>query len=222
MTDTSGPSDSSPFQNVLTSDAALREFYREPSEVVQEKTIPYLDQTAKDFIAQATFVMIGTSNGTQQNVSPKGGPAGFIKVIDDGHLAIPDLNGNNRLDGLRDITVHPHVGLVFVIPGMKETLRVNGDACVSVDDDVLDLFTDEVRRPKSSIGVTVRTAFLHCGKAFLRGGIWAPDMWVSESDQPSPGEMLIAHAAIDGISSDELDTSLAASYDDDLAADQPE
>lgn len=216
------PHEASPaWAHTLTSEADLREYYRQPSTVVQQKSIDHLDEGCRDFIAQSTFVLIGTSDGTKHDVSPKGGPAGFIKVLDDHRLAIPDLNGNNRLDGLRDILSVPQVGLLFIIPGMGETLRVNGTACVTVDPDVLDLFTDDVRRPKAAIGIDVHSSFIHCAKAFMRGDIWEPAAWPASGARPSAGEMLVAHADITNVTGAELDANLTTGYASDLAEDQP-
>lgn len=204
----------------LTSVADLREHYRQPSHLVQNKGIDHLDEHCVDFIARSTFVVVGTADGSKQDVSPKGGPPGFVKVLDEHRLAIPDLNGNNRIDGLRDLVELPQVGLLFIIAGMGETLRVSGQACVTVDPEVLDLFTDDVRRPKAAIGVTVESSFLHCAKAFMRGDMWQPDQWPSA--QPSPGAMLVAHAELTDVTGSDVDQGLAASYTTELAEDQPE
>lgn len=210
------------WSHTLSTEADLREYYREPSVLVKNKSIGHLDEHCRDFIAQSTFVVIGTTDGTKIDVSPKGGPAGFVKVLDGNRLAIPDLNGNNRLDGLRDLVTAPEIGLLFVIAGMGETLRVSGTAVVTVDPDVLDLFTDDVRRPKAAIGVTVEASFLHCAKAFMRGDLWKPETWSSKDSRPSPGAMLVAHAEIADVTSDQVDESLAAGYQDELAEDHPE
>lgn len=208
------------FNNTVETIDALAGLYRPAAGLAAAKAVDHLDAACRDFIALSSFVLLGTSNGSQ-NVSPKGGPAGFVKVLDDRRLAIPDMNGNNRLDGLRDIVENPCVGLLFMIPGMGETLRVNGAACVTVDDEVLDLFTDELRRPKTAIGVTVDTAFLHCAKALRRGDLWDPAAWPDSVSRPSPGEMLVAHTGADFTGAD-VDERLEESYIEDLAADLPD
>ena len=201
----------------------LSELYRPPSEVVQNKDTVVLDQGCRDFIAQSTFVVVGTSNTDGQlDTSPRGGPAGFVKVIDEHRLVIPDLNGNNRLDTIRNIIEQGQVALLFIIPGLGETLRVNGTACITTDDAVLDLFTDELRRPKTAIGVTLDHGFIHCAKAFRRGGLWEPTEWPAAAARPSPGQMLVDHAELDGVSGADIDSRLNAGYEADLAQDLPE
>lgn len=211
------------FADVLTDTSQLRDHYREPGRLVEAKITDHLDDACRDFIARSTFVLVGTSSGDgRHDVSPKGGPRGFVKVLDDQRLAIPDLNGNNLLDSLHNIIETGEAGLLFVVPGLGETLRVNGAAAVTTDAAVLDLFTDDLRRPVSAIGVTVREAYIHCAKAFRRGGIWQPGTWPEPSERPSPAAALISHARLEGITPAEVSTGLEASYEADLAADQPE
>ncbi len=148
---------------------------------------------------------------------------GFVKVLDDHRLVIPDLNGNNRLDSLCNIIEQQHVALLFVIPGLGETLRVNGRACITTADDVLGLFTEELRRPKTAIGVTIDQGFIHCAKAFRRGVMWQPEQWPAEDSRPSPGQILVDHSgAGELITGAQLDELLEQSYVEDLAADLPE
>lgn len=207
------------FENVIDSVEGLREFYREPSQVVTDKTIDHVDEGAAAFIAASTFVLVATSDGTELDVSPRGGAAGFVKVLDEHHIAIPDLNGNNRLDTLRNVVTSPNVGLLFLIPGLGETLRINGTACVTLDDAVLDRFTDDYRRPKSALGITVNEAFIHCAKSIRRGNLWNTEAWAGADDHPSPGEILVAHAGVTDITGAELDGLLEAGYARDLAQD---
>ena len=165
-----------PFDNVITTIDAVRELYRHPSDLVRRKKIGVLDEGCRAVIAATPLVLVGTSapDGTCE-VSPRGGPAGFVQVIDDHRLAIPDLSGNNLIDTITNIVANPHVGLLFVLPGRDETLRVNGRAWLTTDDAVLDGFTAELKRPKAAIGVEVTTAFVHCAKSFRRGQVWDAD-----------------------------------------------
>lgn len=189
---------------------------------MQAEAVDHLDHGCRDFIARSTFCVVATvSTGGHLDVSPRGGPAGFVRVLDDHRLALPDLNGNNRLDSLRNIIETGHVAMFFVVPGLGETLRVNGAAVVTADDEVLGGFADELRRPVTAIGVTVDEAFVHCAKAFRRGGIWDPSSWPTPEDRPSPGAMLIGHAGLDAVTAAEVDADLRASYAADLRADQP-
>jgi len=211
------------FANVLTATAQLADHYRQPSRVVQDKLIDHLDDGCRDFIARSTFVLVGTSAAAGgHDVSPKGGPAGFVKVLDDNRLAIPDLNGNNLLDSLHNIIETGQIGLLFVVPGLGETLRVNGTAVVTVDSDVLDQFTEDVRRPTTAIGVTVNQAYIHCAKSFRRGGLWQPESWPDAACRPSPAAMLIDHVGVEGVTVEQVEANLEASYTSDLEADRPE
>ena len=151
------------FTDVVESEAELRGLYRNPAPLTQAKVIARLDHHARTFIEHSPFVLMGTSapDGTA-DVSPKGGPPGFVVVLDDEHLAIPDLAGNNLLDSIGNIVNGSGIGLLFLIPGMDETLRVNGQACLTTDPSVLDACAVKDRRPKAAIGVTVVEQFMHC------------------------------------------------------------
>ena len=175
------------FQDVIWSEAELRELYRPAPAPVQSKILDQLEAHARTFIATSPFVLIGTkaADGTA-DVSPKGGPPGFVVVLDDHHLAIPDLSGNNLLDSITNVVLGSGVGLLFVIPGMEETLRVNGHACITTDADVLDACAVKDRRPKVAIGVTVVEQFMHCAKAFRRSELWEPSSWPDRSSLPTP------------------------------------
>jgi hypothetical protein len=166
------------FQDVVESEAELRELYRQPQKLTQAKVLASLDQHARQFISNAPFVLLGTANANgTADVSPKGGPAGFVVVLDDNHLAIPDLQGNNLLDSITNIVNGSGIGLLFLIPGVDETLRVNGHACLTTDEAVLDACAVKDRRPKAAIGVTVVEQFMHCAKAFRRSELWQSDTW---------------------------------------------
>jgi PPOX class probable FMN-dependent enzyme len=151
-------------------------------------------------------------------VSPRGGPPGFVQVIDEHRLAIPDLNGNNLLDTITNIVANPHVGLLFVLPGRDETLRVNGRAWLTTDDVVLDGFTAELKRPKAAIGVAVEQAFVHCAKSFRRGRVWDPASWVPDA-APSAAELLTCHVELEA-TPEQVAADLEIGYAHDLAADR--
>ncbi|MFN3255253.1 MAG: MSMEG_1061 family FMN-dependent PPOX-type flavoprotein [Ilumatobacter sp.] len=220
----STPSAAPAFASTIDSVDELRTYYREPNEFVRNKETSVLDDGCARFIATSTFVLVATSDRDGRlDVSPRGGPAGFVKVIDERRLVIPDLNGNNRLDSLCNVIEHDQIGLLFLIPGSGETLRVNGRAWVTVDDEILDLFVGELRRPISAIGVEVEQAFVHCAKSVRRGGLWTPDAWPDPAARPSPGQMLVDHAGVaDQITGAQLDGLLEQGYASDLAADAPD
>ena len=179
------------FSHVVETEAELRALYRNPAPLTQAKVIARLDHHARTFIDRSPFVLMGTSapDGTA-DVSPKGGPPGFVVVLDDEHLAIPDLSGNNLLDSIGNIVHGSGIGLLFLIPGIDETLRVNGKACLTTDPDVLDACAVKDRRPKAAIGVTVVEQFMHCAKAFRRSELWQRDSWPTRDSLPSLGCIL--------------------------------
>lgn len=207
-----------PFPGCLTDVAELAAHYREPSALVQRKKVAALDAVTRSFIEASTFVLVATADGAGRcDVSPRGGAPGFVRVLDDTRLVIPDLNGNNLLDSLRNVVDNPHAGLLFVLPGRDETLRVEGRAWVSVDDGLRDLFT-EVRRPVSVLCVEVTTAFIHCAKSFRRGHVWDADTWAS-IEAPTALELLSCHLEL----TEPIDpATFEQGYARDLAADAPE
>ena len=176
------------FDAVVTTESALRELYRLPAESTVQKKLGALDRHARSFIEASPFMLIGTvsPDGTG-DVSPKGGPPGFVVILDDHRLAIPDLSGNNLLDSITNIVTGSGIGLIFLVPGVDETLRVNGRACLTTDPAVLDLCAVRDRRPKAAIGVTVTQQYMHCAKAFRRSEIWDPQTWPDRTELPSLG-----------------------------------
>ncbi len=212
-------SETAPFEHVIGSIEALRELYREPSELVQRKKIARLDEGCRAVIESAPLVLVATARPDGGcEVSPRGGPPGFVQVLDGQRLAIPDLSGNNLVDSISNIVLNPHVGLLFVLPGRDETLRVNGRAWLTTDDDVLDGFTAELRRPKAAIGVEVVDAFVHCAKSFRRGQVWDPASWAPDV-APSAAELLTCHIELD-TTPEQLAANLEKGYAHDLAAER--
>jgi len=183
--------DSHGFDKVVSSEARLREVLGHPGDRAVGKERPRLDEHCRAFIAQSPFLILGTANAAGQcDVSPKGDEPGFVKVLDETHLAIPDRIGNNRLDGMTNMLVNPHVGLIFLIPGREDTLRVNGRAWIVEDDAILDAMVMKGKRPPFAIGVEVEQAFMHCPKAFIRSGLWKHEEWPDPSVVPSMSRML--------------------------------
>ena len=202
------------FTDVVESEAELRELYRHPAPLTKAKVIARLDQHARTFIEHSPFVLLGTSapDGTA-DVSPKGGPPGFVIVLDDEHLAIPDLAGNNLLDSIGNIVSGSGIGLLFLIPGMDETLRVNGQACLTTDPAVLDACAVKDRRPKAAIGVTVVEQFMHCAKAFRRSELWQHESWPDRDALPSLGCILKDQIpGVGDVDAAAIDASLEADY----------
>ena len=203
----------SSFNDALTSQPELREVYRAPSELSLRKEVDHLDGNCRAFIAHSPFVVLSTAAADGRcDASPKGGPAGFVTVLDDHHLAVPDLTGNNRLDSLSNLVENPFVALLFLIPGLDETLRVNGRATVTTDEAVLDRCRVHDRRPRAAIGVEVETAYIHCAKALKRGDVWQPEQWPDLSDLPAPSCMLSDHIAEPDLTPDVVEAALQDSY----------
>jgi PPOX class probable FMN-dependent enzyme len=174
----------------------LREIYGNPSPRAAAKVISRFDKHCRCFIEHATFLVLATSDGHNLDVSPKGDPAGFVNVESDNTLLIPDRPGNNRIDGMMNILAHPKVALIFMIPTVGETLRVNGVAEISDKQNLRDQFQVNGRSPKTVIRITVEEIYTHCGKAPMRAGLWKPDTWPVDRPVPSLNEMLRDHAEI--------------------------
>ena len=175
-----------PFKDTLTTEAEIRELVGTPvsrSLLKEQRTI---DGHFRAFIARSPFLLLATSgaDGTC-DVSPKGDAPGFVRVLDDHRLVIPERNGNKRLDGMKNILANPHVGVIFMVPGRDETLRVNGRACITRDPALLESMAVQDVTPKLAIGVEVEQAFFHCVKSFRRAGLWAPETWPSADALPS-------------------------------------
>jgi PPOX class probable FMN-dependent enzyme len=171
--------------------SSLRDCYTEPpSERAVQKTQHALDQHMRSFIALSPFVCLGSSSADGADVTPRGDQPGFVHVLDDTTLLIPDWPGNNRLDTLMNIEANPQVGLLFLIPGFTESLRVNGVAETSLDPALVERWTVNGRHPRSVLRVSVREAFLHCGKAILRSKLWDESARVDRGTLPSYGQML--------------------------------
>lgn len=175
----------------ITTLQQLRALYEAPRERAVRKQLAALDAHCRNFIALSPFVVLATGGASGWlDASPRGGAPGFVKVTPLGELLVPDSPGNNRLDSLENIVATGQVGLLFMIPGLDETLRVNGSACLSTDAQALALCRDERRTPKLVIRVTVREAYLHCAKAFLRSRLWDAQSQVARGALPSMGQMI--------------------------------
>jgi hypothetical protein len=162
------------FKEIITSEKELREIMGEPSELVTRKTIDYIDENCRMFIDQSPFILIASSDLKGNfDISPKGDPSGFVKVLDQKTIAIPDRLGNRRADTFMNVLQNPKVGLIFLIPGIKETLRVSGVAQIITDNNVLELLAHKGRLPKFALIVNVKEAFMHCAKCIIRSKLWA-------------------------------------------------
>ena len=175
---------------LLTTPEALRALYEPVRERSAAKELPALDIHATRFIGLSPFVVVATGGVDGMDASPRGGAPGFVKVVDAHTLLVPDSPGNNRLDTLQNILHTPQVGLLFMVPGVDETLRVNGTAVLSVDEAERERCRDERRTPKLVIRVTVQASYLHCARALMRSALWDASRHVERSILPSMAEML--------------------------------
>jgi PPOX class probable FMN-dependent enzyme len=163
---------------------SLRAIYRDPAEATVKKERPTIDDTTKQFLERCRFAVVGTFDADgNADTSPRGGDSGFIRVLDEHHVAIADLGGNNRLDTLQNIIASHRIALLFVVPGQSETVRVNGEAWITTDPEVLATF-QLPRTPKAAIVTKVQTTYMHCAKAFHRSGMWDPNVWSELADTP--------------------------------------
>ncbi len=162
----------------MTTEEQLRAVIGAPVPRVAEKVRPRLDPIHRDWIAAARFVALATSDASGRcDVSPKGDPAGFVHVLDDQTLVVPERPGNRRVDGYVNVLANPHVGLLFLIPGRTDTLRVNGAARVVSDAPCFDDLVVKGHRPVLALEVAVEEVFFHCSKAFMRSALWRPESW---------------------------------------------
>jgi hypothetical protein len=175
----------------ITTREALRQHYREASGRAVEKQLDHLDPHCRRFIELSPFLLIGSGGaGRRGDVSPRGEAPGFVHVLDDHRLAIPDRPGNNRLDTMTNILEDPAVGLLFLVPGVDETLRINGRAAIHDDEDLRSRFEVKGRLPATVLVVTVDEAYLHCAKALMRSKLWDPEARVPREALPTIGQML--------------------------------
>jgi PPOX class probable FMN-dependent enzyme len=189
----------------------LREIYGAPSERSLKKQLTRLDKHCRAFIARSPFLVIASSDPSGRcDASPKGDAPGFVQVLDDETLVIPDRLGNNRVDTIGNLLARPGVGLIFFVPGINETLRVNGWACVTTDPAVLEPLVVNGKVPRSGILVSAEEIYFHCGKALIRSDLWNPEKQLRRSEFPSLGQILADQ--IGGISVEESERQTAESY----------
>jgi len=175
----------------ITTVEQLRNLYGEPRERSRRKVLPALDVHCRRFIALSPLVMVGSTGADgRADVTPRGDTPGFVQVADERTLLIPDRPGNNRLDTLTNLVANPAIGLLFLIPGVDETLRVNGTAGIFDDEELRLPFAMEGRLPATVLKVKVAECYLHCAKAFMRSRAWDPESYTPRDTLPSMGEML--------------------------------
>ncbi len=195
----------------------LRAVIGEEPPGLQEKNIDFLDQYALDFIEASPFIVLSTSDKAGRlDASPKGDDAGFVKVLDEKTLVIPDRPGNRLAYGHRNIIDNPRVGLIFFIPKTSETLRVNGTAELDASPGLLDELAARGKPAILGIKVHVEECFFHCGKAFIRSGLWQPEKWPEEKHKVSFGEMFAARKDLGKDVAEMIDASIDDDYKNNL------
>jgi uncharacterized protein len=176
---------------MIGAEDALRSLLGDPTALVQSKISDRLNDLTRQFIERSPFLCLATSAADGGcDVSPKGDPAGFVKILDERTLLLPDRPGNRLADSLRNVLENPHVALLFVIPGVTDTFRVNGRAEIVTDTELLELCAVEGKVPKLAMRIEIEQAYTHCSKAFLRSSLWDPERFVDRSELPTPGELL--------------------------------
>ena len=190
----------------LASYEKLRTVYKPPARRAAQKVIDHLDVHCRNFIALSPLCVLSTADADgQADASPRGDPPGFVRVLDEKTLLLPDRPGNNQVDSLQNIVQNRGVGLLFFVPGMNETLRVKGKAEIVTDGELLEASEIGHRAPLSGLKVTVEEAFLHCGRSLIRSRLWDPDVRIDRSQYPTYGQVLADQIA--GANAREIDAS---------------
>ncbi|MEX3106269.1 MSMEG_1061 family FMN-dependent PPOX-type flavoprotein [Streptomyces niveiscabiei] len=190
----------------------LRLTYEDPGDAARRKEMTELTEQTRRLIGCAALVMIASADAEGNcDVSPRGGPAGFVSVLDDRTLAIPDATGNKRLDTLHNVIATGRAGLLFVIPGRTTTLRVNGRACVSTRPDLLSQLTAVGKPPASALVIGIETVYPHCPKALLRSSAWKPEDWLPADAQPTSAEVTLAQLRIPDLTIEDIQQAEADS-----------
>ena len=199
--------------NSIKSETQLRTMYKKPDELAVKKSIPHLDKHTKHFINLSPFLVLSTVRPHGFcDASPRGDSPGFVKILDDKNIFIPDRPGNNRLDSLTNILKNPGIGLLFMIPGLIETLRVNGIANIVSDITLLESSMVNGKIPKSGLKITINECYIHCGKALRRSKIWDYETHIKKGTYPSIGKVLVDQQAAPGMSVEELDSFAEKEY----------
>lgn len=185
------------FRDVVTSEEQLRAVLGPPKDQAVAKVVQVIDEHARRFIAHAPFVFVASAGADGMvDVSPKGDPAGFVKVLDERTLAIPDRPGNRRLDTFRNVLTNPNVGLIFLIPGVTYTLRMAGKAIIVRDTELREAMAVNGKLPAHVLVIEISHVLSHCPKCMVRSGMWQPDTWPDTSNVPSFAETIVAHGKL--------------------------
>jgi hypothetical protein len=201
------------FTDSITSESELRALLGEPRELVIKKQLPALDRHCRAFIALSPFLLVGTANAQGQcDVSPRGDAPGFVLALDDQTLVIPDRPGNRRIDSLRNIVTHGGIGLLFMVPGVEETLRINGQASIVRDAGLMARLAAQGKVPTLAIVVEVQEAFLQCPKALKRSRLWDAATWPERRALPTLAQMIHDQVPMPDVTVEALDAAFEEGY----------
>ena len=201
------------FKNTIATEEELRSIIGFPSELVRNKVISYLDDNCREFISKSPFLVISTSDEYGFcDVSPRGDKPGFVQVLSEKQLIIPERPGNKRIDSMRNILSNPRIALLFLIPGLGETLRVNGKATLIKEDELLEKKAVNGKKPLLAIGVDVEECYIHCAKAFKRSELWEPKSWPDKALLPSASKIIFEHAKLPNTSVESIQERLEEGY----------
>lgn len=197
-------------EHIVTDIAQLRAVGGEASSRAAGKTIDRIDGHCARFIAASPFCVIASRGADGLlDLSPKGDPAGFVRVLDERTLLVPDRLGNRRFDSFENLIERPEIAAIFLIPGWNDTLRVAGTARITVDPELLEASAINGRAPQFGLLIDVREAFLHCAKCMVRSDLWTPSGWPATDDVPTMAAAMVDHCAIDGLTVEAMDEIIA-------------
>jgi uncharacterized protein len=195
-----------PFAEALDRPEQLRELYDEPMTAAVRKDIAHIDELCRLLIAASPMAFVGTHSAEgRADVSPRGGPPGFVTVLDDRHIAIPDATGNRRLDTLENVVSSGRAAVIFVIPGRDTTLRVSGRSAITAEPEVLAMLTPVGKPPRTAIVIEAEEVYTHCPKAFVRSKLWDPDTWPDPATLPTSAEVSLAHQRNPGLTLEQVE-----------------
>ena len=205
---------------MITTLEQLRSIYAQPAERALRKQLDHLDEYCQRIIALSPFCVVATggSQGFMLDASPRGGPKGFVKCADEKHLLLPDAGGNNRLDSLTNLLTDPRIALLFFVPGLDETLRVNGTARLRDEPEFIQRFEGERQLPKLVIEIEVQEAYLHCAKALMRSKLWNADAQIARSELPTLNQII--HAQMGSSAAPESQDDMLVRYQRQITEEQ--
>ncbi len=203
----------SSFADIITSEAELRTLIGQPAELIKQKKLNELDIHAVEFIARSPLLFIGTRDDRGCcDVSPRGDPPGFVRILDNKHLVIPERPGNRLADSLCNIIETGAVGLLFVIPGVEDIFRINGRACITRTPELLQSMSVQEKVPLIAIGIEIEECYFHCAKAIKRSRLWDTASWKDSGDLPSLAKVIMDQTKSTDITIEELEETIKESY----------